>query len=39
MPRRGSFQTFLNEREPGTTWGKGPLYLHIHKYLANLEIP
>ena len=38
MPRRGSF---LNEREAGTTWEKVHfnLTLHIHKYLANLEIP
>ena len=39
MPRRGSFQVSLNEREAGTIWGKGALYLHIHRYLGILEIP
>ena len=35
------FLSFLNEREAGTTWEKVQfnLNLHIHKYLANLEIP
>ena len=35
------FLSFLNERETGTTSEKVQfnLNLHIHKYLANLEIP